>query len=62
MAKTKKRVPYTDEVESSEESPEDLEALIKKARGEDEKETEDTSANMNNMEVSFDKLFLWQYF
>lgn len=60
MAKTKKRVPHADEVESSEESPEDLEALIKEARGEDEKETEDTSANMNDTEVSFDKLSLWQ--
>ncbi|XP_044026265.1 adenylate kinase 9 isoform X2 [Siniperca chuatsi] len=50
MAKTKKKVPYADEVASSEESPEDLEALIKQARGDDEKETEDTSANMNDME------------
>ncbi len=58
MAKTKNRVLYADEVESSEESSEDLEALIKEARGEDEQETEDTSASMNNMEVSFDKLSL----
>ncbi|XP_038592648.1 adenylate kinase 9 isoform X2 [Micropterus salmoides] len=50
MAKTNKRVPYADEVDSSEESPEDLEALIKEARREEEKETEDTSANMNDME------------
>lgn len=52
MAKTNKRVPYADEVDSSEESPEDLEALIKEARREEEKETEDTSANMNDMKVS----------
>ncbi|KAI3363735.1 hypothetical protein L3Q82_001351 [Scortum barcoo] len=50
MAKTKKRVPYADEVESSEESSEDLEALIKEARGVHGQETEDTSANMNDME------------
>lgn len=57
MAKTKKRVPYADEVESSEESSEDLQALIKEARWEAEKEEteelEETSANMYNMEVSF---------
>lgn len=46
MAKTKKRVTYADEVDSSEEPPEDLEALIKEARGEDEEETEDTSVDM----------------
>lgn len=56
MAKLKKRVPYADEVETSEESSEDLEALIKEAKGEDVQETEDTSANMNDMKVSFDKL------
>ncbi|XP_040920922.1 adenylate kinase 9 [Toxotes jaculatrix] len=51
MAKTKRRVPYADEVESSEESPEDLEALIKEAMGKDgEEEEENTSANMNEME------------
>ncbi|XP_070781653.1 adenylate kinase 9 [Enoplosus armatus] len=50
MAKTKKQVPYADEVASSKESPVDLEALIKEARGEGAKETEDTSANMNDME------------
>ncbi|XP_056284243.1 adenylate kinase 9 [Pseudoliparis swirei] len=54
MAKTKKRVPYADEVESSEESSEDLQALIKEARWEAEKEEteelEETSANMYNME------------
>ncbi|XP_051264627.1 adenylate kinase 9 isoform X2 [Dicentrarchus labrax] len=49
MAKTKERVPYADEGESSEES-EDLEALIKEARGEDEEETEDTSDNTNDIE------------
>lgn len=58
MAKTKKQVPHADEVDSSEDSSEDLEALIKEARGEDEQEMEDTSANMNDMEVRFDKLSL----
>lgn len=47
MAKTKKKVPYADEVESSEESPENLEALIKEARGENA-----------SQEVSFAKLSL----
>lgn len=56
MAKTKKRVLYADEVDSTEESPEDLEALIEEARGEDEKETEDTSADMNDIEVSLNSL------
>lgn len=47
MAKTAQRVPYADEVESSEESPEDLDALIKEAMGEEEEEdTDDTSSNM----------------
>ncbi|XP_031726212.1 adenylate kinase 9 isoform X2 [Anarrhichthys ocellatus] len=53
MAKTKKRVPYADEVEYSEESPRHLEALIEEAREEVEKETEEleeTSANTNDME------------
>ncbi|KAL7388763.1 hypothetical protein ABVT39_020280 [Epinephelus coioides] len=50
MAKTKKRVPCADEVESSEESPEDLEAQIAEARQENKDETEDTSANMDDME------------
>lgn len=54
MAKTKKTVPYADEVESSEESPENLEALINEARGENQKETEDSGSQ----EVSFDKLSL----
>lgn len=54
MAKTKKKVPYADEVESSEESPENLEALINEARGENQKETEDSGSQ----EVSFDKLSL----
>lgn len=59
MAKTKQRVPYADEVESSEESPEDLEALIKEARGGDEEEEmEDTSADDNDTEVSLNKLSL----
>ncbi|KAE8286847.1 Adenylate kinase 9 [Larimichthys crocea] len=48
MAKTKMLVPHADEV-ASEESLEDLEALIKEARGENEKETEDTST-MSDME------------
>lgn len=60
MAKTKMLVPHADEV-ASEESLEDLEALIKEARGENEKETEDTST-MSDMEVSFDKLPLEQDF
>ncbi|XP_054474711.1 adenylate kinase 9 [Anoplopoma fimbria] len=53
MAKTKQRVPYADEIESSEESPDDLEALIEEARGDVEKETEEleeTSANINDTE------------
>ena len=50
-AKTKKPVLYADEKESSEESPEDLEALIEEARGEHEKETEETSINENDIEV-----------
>ncbi|KAJ4928955.1 hypothetical protein JOQ06_004577 [Pogonophryne albipinna] len=37
-------------VQSSEESPEDLEALIEEARGEHEKETEETSINENDIE------------
>ncbi|KAF3849884.1 hypothetical protein F7725_019603 [Dissostichus mawsoni] len=49
-AKTKKPVLYADEKESSEESPEDLEALIEEARGEHEKETEETSINENDIE------------
>lgn len=61
MAKTKMLVPHADEV-ASEESLEDLEALIKEARGENEKETEDTSTIMSDMEVSFDKLPLEQDF
>ena len=51
MAKTKRRIPYADEADSAEESPDDLEALIKEARGEDE-EMKDTSASMNDMEVN----------
>ncbi|XP_076612348.1 adenylate kinase 9 isoform X2 [Chaetodon auriga] len=50
MAKTKKPVTNADEVQSSEGSAVDLEALIKEARGEDEKESDNTSANMNDME------------
>ncbi|XP_063757950.1 adenylate kinase 9 [Eleginops maclovinus] len=48
-AKTKKHVLYADESESSEES-EDLEALIEEARGEQEKKTEETSINENDIE------------
>ena len=59
MAKTKKRVPYADEVDSSKESLEDLEALIREARvGDGDKGTEDTFQNMNDMEVSLNKLSL----
>ncbi|XP_030261487.1 adenylate kinase 9 isoform X1 [Sparus aurata] len=47
-AKTKRRIPYADEAYSAEESPDDLEALIKEARGEEE--MEDTSASINDME------------
>ncbi|CAJ1078426.1 adenylate kinase 9 isoform X4 [Xyrichtys novacula] len=50
MAKTKKRVPYADEENSSEQSPEDLEALIKEAKaGEEETETGD-NIGANDME------------
>lgn len=49
-AKTKRRIPYADEAYSAEESPDDLEALIKEARGEEE--MEDTSASINDMEVN----------
>ncbi|XP_035472613.2 adenylate kinase 9 isoform X1 [Scophthalmus maximus] len=50
MAKTQARVPYADEEESSEESPEYLDTLIKEARGNDVEAEEDTSANMNDTE------------
>ncbi|XP_053192664.1 adenylate kinase 9 [Scomber japonicus] len=53
MAKTTQRVPYADEVESSEESPEDLDALIKEAMGEEEEEeTDDTSINMEEVDLT----------
>lgn len=55
MAKTKKKVPYSDEVESSDESPENLDNLIKEARGESEKETKDNGSK----EVCFNPLSLW---
>lgn len=59
MAKTMKRVPHADEVDSQEESPEDLETLIREARQESEEaEIEDTSANESDMEVSHKKLNL----
>ncbi|XP_039637151.1 adenylate kinase 9 isoform X2 [Perca fluviatilis] len=50
MAKTKEQVPYSDELESPEESAEDLEALIEEARGEDEEEMGENSDNTNDME------------
>ncbi|XP_073349311.1 adenylate kinase 9 [Pagrus major] len=46
MAKTKRRIPYADEADSAEESPDNLAALIKEARGEDE----GMDASMNDME------------
>uniref|UniRef100_A0A8D3BXV2 Adenylate kinase 9 n=1 Tax=Scophthalmus maximus TaxID=52904 RepID=A0A8D3BXV2_SCOMX len=46
MAKTQARVPYADEEESSEESPEYLDTLIKEARGNDVEAEEDTSQEM----------------
>lgn len=55
MAKTQARVPYADEEESSEESPEYLDTLIKEARGNDVEAEEDTSANMNDTEVRINK-------
>ncbi|XP_044232196.1 adenylate kinase 9 isoform X1 [Thunnus albacares] len=63
MAKTKKRVPYTDELETSEESPEDLEALIKEARGEEEEEeeTEDTSVNMEEVVLTDEEKAIQAY-
>ncbi|KAM3602818.1 uncharacterized protein V6R79_011333 [Siganus canaliculatus] len=45
MAKTMKRVPYADEVNSSGVPLQDLEAKIKEARGQDEKQTDDSAAN-----------------
>lgn len=54
MAKTKTKVPYSDEVESSDESPENLDNLIKEARGESEKETKDNVST----EVCFNQLSL----
>lgn len=60
MAKTKKRVLCADEVEPSEQSPEDLDALIKEARGEEERE--DTPDGTNDVEVSSGQLSLWQDF
>ncbi|XP_075315081.1 adenylate kinase 9 [Odontesthes bonariensis] len=47
MAKTKKRVPFADEVVSLEDDSNDLEAQIKEAR---EDETEDNSDNVNDIE------------
>uniref|UniRef100_UPI0037E901CB adenylate kinase 9 n=1 Tax=Semicossyphus pulcher TaxID=241346 RepID=UPI0037E901CB len=52
MAKTKARVPSADEVDSIEESHEDLEPLIKEAKGVEETEMEDTSGNMKDIEDS----------
>ncbi|XP_034755964.1 adenylate kinase 9 isoform X3 [Etheostoma cragini] len=50
MAKTKGQVPYSDEVESPEESAEDLEALIEEARGGDEGKMEENSDKPNDTE------------
>uniref|UniRef100_UPI003AAF6DC3 adenylate kinase 9 n=1 Tax=Centroberyx gerrardi TaxID=166262 RepID=UPI003AAF6DC3 len=41
LAKTQSRVPHADEAEPPEEAPEDLEALMKEVKGEDEQTTED---------------------
>ncbi|KAM8832237.1 adenylate kinase 9 isoform 2-T2 [Spinachia spinachia] len=49
VAKTKKRVPYTGEVDSSLGSPEDLEALIEEARGKVEEETEELEEDSSNI-------------
>ncbi|KAM9354982.1 adenylate kinase 9 [Pholidichthys leucotaenia] len=50
MAKTKKRISRADELVSLKDNSEDLEALIRKARGDDEEEMEDSSGNMNDTE------------
>ncbi|KAK9531540.1 hypothetical protein VZT92_010959 [Zoarces viviparus] len=53
MSKTKKRVPYADEVKYSEESPGHLEALIEEARKglkKDKEELQETSANTDDTE------------
>ncbi|XP_072219011.1 adenylate kinase 9 [Leuresthes tenuis] len=50
MAKTKKRVPFADEVVSLEDDSNDLEAKIKEAREERGNETEDNSDNANDIE------------
>ena len=57
MAKLKRRVPYFDEVEPRESLAEDLEALIKAARNEEETEMEDPDSMHD--EVNFVRLALW---
>ncbi|XP_069370668.1 adenylate kinase 9 [Paralichthys olivaceus] len=63
MAKTKKRVPCADEVESSDEPLEDLDALIKEAKGEvGEEEVEDTTANdMEEVELTDEEIAIKAY-
>ncbi|XP_034999516.2 adenylate kinase 9 [Hippoglossus stenolepis] len=63
MAKTKKRVPYADEVESSDESLEDLVTLIKEARGEaGEEEVEDTTDDdMEEVELTAEEISVKAY-
>lgn len=61
MFKTKKRVPCSDEVESSKEAGEDLEARIKEAMGEEEG-MKNTSNRWTVMEVSFQKHFILHCF
>uniref|UniRef100_A0A3Q3G287 Adenylate kinase 9 n=1 Tax=Labrus bergylta TaxID=56723 RepID=A0A3Q3G287_9LABR len=50
MTKTKTRVPYADEVDTMDGSSEDLEALIREETGQEETESEDPSASINDME------------
>jgi len=57
IAKTKKRVPFADELVSLEDDSNDLEAQIKEAREEHENETEDNSDNVKDIEVSFRDIF-----
>ncbi|KAM3861101.1 LOW QUALITY PROTEIN: adenylate kinase 9-like [Diretmus argenteus] len=51
LPKTQSRVPHADDVESPEDTPEDLEALIKEARGEDGQKGEDSPFNEPDMEA-----------
>ncbi|XP_065820230.1 adenylate kinase 9 [Labrus bergylta] len=50
LTKTKTRVPYADEVDTMDGSSEDLEALIREETGQEETESEDPSASINDME------------